>query len=74
MQNVQRSRLDRVAKPFGIEILDVRIKRVDFVADITDSVYNRMTSERKQVANQLRADGRGRQASRSAPTPTGSAR
>ena len=39
------------AKAFGIEIVDVRIKRVDFVADITDSVYRRMESERKQVAN-----------------------
>jgi hypothetical protein len=35
----------------------VRIKRVDFVADITDSVYRRMESERKQVANELRSQG-----------------
>jgi membrane protease subunit HflC len=35
----------------------VRIKRVDFVANITDSIYSRMASERKQVANQLRATG-----------------
>ncbi len=56
MQDV-RSRLADEAKSFGIEILDVRIKRVDFVADITDSVYRRMESERKQVANELRSQG-----------------
>ena len=52
-----RTRLADEAKSFGIEILDVRIKRVDFVADITDSVYRRMQSERLQVANELRATG-----------------
>ena len=56
MQDV-RSRLSDEAKAFGIEIVDVRIKRVDFVSDITDSVYRRMESERKQVANQLRSQG-----------------
>lgn len=52
-----RARLADEAKSFGIEILDVRIKRVDFVANITDSVYRRMESERKQVANELRSTG-----------------
>ena len=52
-----RNRLSDEAKAFGIEIVDVRIKRVDFVADITDSVYRRMESERKQVANELRSQG-----------------
>jgi modulator of FtsH protease HflC len=56
MQDV-RGRLGDEAKSFGIEILDVRIKRVDFVANISDSIYSRMASERKQVANQLRATG-----------------
>ena len=52
-----RQRLSDDAKAFGIEIVDVRIKRVDFVADITDSVYRRMVSERTQVANELRSKG-----------------
>jgi modulator of FtsH protease HflC len=52
-----KGRLADEAKSFGIEIIDVRIKRVDFVADISDSVYRRMESERKQVANQLRSQG-----------------
>jgi membrane protease subunit HflC len=56
MQDVRNRLLDE-AKAFGIEIVDVRIKRVDFVADITDSVYRRMESERKQVANELRSTG-----------------
>jgi membrane protease subunit HflC len=57
VMNDVRTRLADEAKSFGIEILDVRIKRVDFVADITDSVYRRMQSERLQVANELRATG-----------------
>ena len=56
MQDV-RTRLIDDAKSFGIEVIDVRIKRVDFVANITDSIYSRMASERKQVANELRSTG-----------------
>ena len=56
MQNV-KTRLVADSKLFGIEIVDVRIKRVDFVPEVTASVYNRMNSERKQVANQLRSEG-----------------
>jgi modulator of FtsH protease HflC len=52
-----RDRLTEEAKNFGIEIVDVRVKRVDFVADITDAVYRRMESERKRVANELRSTG-----------------
>jgi len=56
MQGV-RSRLADEAKAFGIDIVDVRIKRVDFSANITSSVYGRMESERKRVANELRSTG-----------------
>jgi len=52
-----RDRLADEAQAFGIEIIDVRVKRVDFVADITDAVYRRMESERKRVANELRSTG-----------------
>jgi len=52
-----KNRLQEDAKSFGIDILDVRIKRVDFVANITESIYSRMAAERKQVANQLRSTG-----------------
>jgi len=56
MQGVMQ-RLSDDAKNFGIEIVDVRIKRVDFAATITESVYRRMESERKRVANELRSEG-----------------
>ena len=56
MQGV-RTRLTDEAKAFGIEVVDVRIKRVDFAPAITDSVYRRMESERKRVANELRSTG-----------------
>ncbi len=56
MQGVMKRVIDD-AKAFGIEIVDVRIKRVDFAASITDSVYRRMESERKRVANELRSQG-----------------
>jgi membrane protease subunit HflC len=56
MQGV-RTRLAEVAPEFGIEVLDVRVNRVDFVADITDAVFRRMESERKRVANELRSTG-----------------
>lgn len=56
MQDVL-ARLTDEAKSFGIKIVDVRIKRVDFAVNITDSVYRRMESERKRVANELRSTG-----------------
>jgi modulator of FtsH protease HflC len=57
VMNDVKSRILDEAKAFGIEIVDVRIKRVDFVAAISDAVYRRMQSERQQVANELRSTG-----------------
>jgi modulator of FtsH protease HflC len=51
------ARLSDDAKNFGIEVVDVRIKRVDFASSVTESVYRRMESERKRVANELRSEG-----------------
>ncbi len=45
------------AKRFGVEILDVRIKRVDLPVEVSESVYRRMEAERKRVANELRSTG-----------------
>jgi modulator of FtsH protease HflC len=45
------------AKPWGIEIVDVRLTRVDYVEAITESVYRRMEAERRRVANELRSTG-----------------
>lgn len=44
-------------KPWGMDVVDVRINRVDYFETITESVYRRMEAERQQVANQLRSTG-----------------
>ncbi|MFV0678906.1 protease modulator HflC [Ottowia sp.] len=59
MADVQRKVSEAVkgSKPWGIEIVDVRITRADYVESITASVYGRMEAERKRVANELRSTG-----------------
>jgi len=47
----------RGTKAWGVDIVDVRITRVDYVEAITESVYRRMEAERKRVANELRSTG-----------------
>ena len=54
-----RTKADKDARSIGIEVLDVRLKRVDLVPEISADVYKRMESERKRVANELRATGAG---------------
>lgn len=44
-------------KPWGMDVVDVRITRVDYAETITKSVYDRMEAERKRVANELRSTG-----------------
>lgn len=46
-------------KDFGIELLDVKIKRLNYIETVRESVYNRMIAERKQVAEKIRSEGRG---------------
>ena len=50
-------KVDRDLKNIGVEVVDVRLKRVDLVPEISSDVYRRMESERKRVANELRATG-----------------
>lgn len=57
IMNVLREKTDADARKIGVQVLDVRLKRVDFPAEISDSVYRRMDAERKRVANELRASG-----------------
>ncbi len=57
IMNVLREKTDSDARKIGVQVLDVRLKRVDFPAEISDSVYRRMEAERKRVANELRATG-----------------
>ncbi len=59
MADVKREVLEVVkgAKPWGVDVVDVRITRADYVEAITESVYRRMEAERKRVANELRSTG-----------------
>jgi modulator of FtsH protease HflC len=45
------------ARQIGVAIIDVRLKRVDYVEQINNSVYDRMKAERTRVANELRSTG-----------------
>ncbi|MBU3539542.1 protease modulator HflC [Polynucleobacter sp. UK-Gri1-W3] len=56
MQGIRKKVADDVSD-IGVEIVDVRLKRVDLLAEISDSVYRRMEAERKRVANELRSMG-----------------
>jgi membrane protease subunit HflC len=44
---------------FGIELVDVKIKRINYVEEVRQSVYNRMIAERKQIAEKFRSEGKG---------------
>ncbi|MFE8645151.1 protease modulator HflC [Sphingomonas sp. NCPPB 2930] len=59
MNDVKRQVTEVVkgGRPWGIDVVDVRITRVDYVEAITESVYRRMEAERKRVANELRSTG-----------------
>jgi len=52
----------RIAPQYGIDLVDVRIKRVNYVEDVRQKVYERMISERKRAAEQYRSEGRGKSA------------
>jgi membrane protease subunit HflC len=56
MQNI-RKKVTEDAADIGIEIVDVRLKRIDLLAEISESVFRRMEAERKRVANELRSTG-----------------
>ncbi|MCH7673773.1 protease modulator HflC [candidate division KSB1 bacterium] len=47
---------------FGIELLDVRIKRINYIEEVREKVYERMISERKRIAEKSRSEGQGRKA------------
>jgi membrane protease subunit HflC len=52
-----RQKVQDESQQIGVEIIDVRLKRVDYVDQINASVYDRMKSERLRVANELRSTG-----------------
>jgi len=52
-----RGKVDQDLRRIGVEIIDVRLKRVDLPQEVSESVYRRMEAERKRVANELRSEG-----------------
>ena len=57
IMEVMRSRADADARSIGVGVLDVRVKRVDYQHEVSESVYKRMEAERKRVANERRSEG-----------------
>ena len=57
IMDLMRNRVDDDAEKIGVEVLDVRLKRVDLTSEISEAVYRRMEAERKRVANELRSLG-----------------
>jgi membrane protease subunit HflC len=49
----------KIIPQYGIELVDVRIKRLDYVESVREKVYERMISERKRIAAQFRSEGEG---------------
>ena len=54
---LMRQRANEDASKIGVQVLDVRMKRVDLPQEVSESVYRRMEAERKRVANELRSTG-----------------
>ncbi len=52
-----RVKADADARKIGVQIVDVRLKRVELPTEVSDAVYRRMEAERKRVANELRSEG-----------------
>jgi len=57
IMNLIRTKADADARKIGVQVVDVRIKRVDLPETVSVDVYRRMEAERKRVANELRATG-----------------
>ncbi|HEX9641103.1 MAG TPA: protease modulator HflC [Candidatus Krumholzibacteria bacterium] len=57
IMDLMRDRANEDAKTIGVEVLDVRIKRVELPQEVSVDVYRRMEAERKRVANELRSTG-----------------
>lgn len=57
IMEIMRQKADNDARSIGVEVVDVRLKRVDLPQEVSESVYRRMEAERKRVANELRSTG-----------------
>jgi len=52
----------RIVPQYGIELIDVRIKRINYVSEVQTKVFERMISERKRAAEKYRSEGQGKKA------------
>jgi membrane protease subunit HflC len=57
MEEVRDKADQELRRDLGVEIVDVRLKRVDLPQEVSESVYRRMEAERKRIANELRSTG-----------------
>ena len=57
IMNLMRKKANEDAVNIGVEVLDVRLKRVDLPQEVSESVYRRMEAERKRIANEQRSTG-----------------
>lgn len=57
-EGIMEQAIPKMAK-FGIELVDVKIKRINYVEEVRKSVYGRMIAERKQIAEKFRSEGQG---------------
>ncbi|MFY9316054.1 MAG: protease modulator HflC [Burkholderiales bacterium] len=57
MEDVRDKADQELRRDLGVEIVDVRLKRVDLPQEVSESVYRRMEAERKRIANELRSTG-----------------
>ncbi len=57
VMNILRDQANQAASELGAKVIDVRIKKIDLPDEVSDSVFDRMRSERKRVANDLRSKG-----------------
>ena len=57
IMEILRRKSDADARQIGVQVIDVRLKRVDLPQEVSESVYQRMEAERKRVANELRSLG-----------------
>ncbi len=59
IQNIIQEKVNEETKDLGIEVLDFRFKRINYVEDVRERVYDRMKSERIRIADKFRSEGEG---------------
>lgn len=62
LEQIVKERAEDIVPQYGIELVDVRIKRINYVDAVRDRVFDRMISERRRAAEEYRSEGRGRSA------------